>query len=291
MFIDIHGHFLKSPGFPRNGKPSFSTPEQLIERYDFLNIEKAVVLPVVNPECTYASQSNEEVIEVAEKTGRFIPFCNIDPRALDNSPWSPFGDILKFYRDKGCKGIGEVCANLPFMDPLVQNLFKGAEESGLPLTFHISPTIGQNYGLYDDPGLPQLEISLQKFPNLKFFGHSQTFWAEIARLETPGERYGYPLSTVKEEGVIPKLMRKYPNLYGDLSAGSGCNALKRDKKYAVKFLDEFQDRLMFGTDICAPDTPTPLVDFLLELKNSGDIPECVFNKVARGNAIKILKLV
>jgi predicted TIM-barrel fold metal-dependent hydrolase len=110
-------------------------------------------------------------------------------------------------------------------------------------------------------------------------------------LETPGERYGYPLSTVKEEGVIPKLMRKYPNLYGDLSAGSGCNALKRDKKYAVKFLNEFQDRLMFGTDICAPDTPTPLVDFLLELKNSGDIPECVFNKVARGNAIRILKLV
>lgn len=290
MFIDIHGHFMRSPGFPRNGTPAFSTPKQLIERYDHLHIEKAVVLPVVNPECAYASQSNEEVIDVAEDTGRFIPFCNVDPRALGNSPGSPLGDILKFYRDKGCKGIGEVCANLPFTDPLVQNLFKGAEESGLPLTFHISPSIGGNYGLYDDPGLPLLEISLQKFPKLKYFGHSQAFWAEIARLETPGERNGYPRSPVKEEGIVPRLMRKYPNLYGDLSAGSGCNALKRDRNYAIKFLNEFQDRLMFGTDICAPDTPTPLVDFLLELKSSGDISELVFNKVARENAIRILNL-
>ena len=290
MFIDIHAHTRKMPGFPRWGSPSYATPEQLIERYDKLQIEKGVLLPGVNPECNYVPQSNEEVLEVAEQTGRFIPFCNIDPRSLDNSPCSPLGDILKFYRDKGCKGIGEVCANLPFMDPLVQNLFKGAEEAEFPLTFHIAPYIGGYYGLYDDPGLPQLEMSLRKFRKLKFFGHSQAFWAEIARMETPGERAGYPASPVKEEGVVPKLMRKYPNLYGDLSAGSGCNALKRDRKYAIKFLNEFQDRLLFGTDICAPDTATPLVDFLLDLKNTGDITEAVFNKVARENAVKILSL-
>ena len=290
MFIDIHVHTRKVPGFPRWGKQAFATPEQLIEIYDKLKIEKGVLLPGVNPECEYEPQSNEEVLEVAEKTGRFIPFCNIDPRALANSPCSPLGDIIKFYRDKGCKGIGEVCANLPFMDPLTQNLFKGVEEAGIPLTFHIAPYIGGYYGLYDDPGLPQLEMSLRKFPELKFFGHSQAFWAEIARLETPGERIGYPSSPVKEEGVVPKLMRKYPNLYGDLSAGSGCNALQRDREYAIKFLSEFQDRLMFGTDICPPDTPTPLVDFLLDLKNSGDIADNVFSKVARENAVKILGL-
>ena len=89
---------------------------------------------------------------------------------------------------------------------------------------------------------------------------------------------------------MPRLFRQYPNLYGDLSAGSGCNALKRDPEYAVKFLDEFQDRLLFGTDICAPDTPTPLVDFLLDLRQSGRISEAVFQKVARENAIRLLKL-
>ena len=290
MFIDIHAHFRSIPGFPRGDKQAYATPSQLIERYDVLGIEKAVVLPGVNSECSYVPQSNEEVIKVAEETGRFIPFCNIDPRALTNSWQAPLGDILKFYRDKGCKGIGEVCANLNFLDPLVQNLFKGAEEAGMPLTFHISPAIGGYYGLCDQVGLPQLEESLKRFPGLKFFGHSQCFWAEMAPLRSPDERNIYPDYPIEEEGVVPKLMRKYPNLYGDLSAGSGCNALRRDRDYAIKFINEFQDRLFFGTDICAPDTPVPLVDFLLDLRDSGDISESVFKKISRGNAIRELEL-
>ena len=125
---------------------------------------------------------------------------------------------------------------------------------------------------------------------MKFFGHSQAFWAEIGKLEKPADRCGYPNYPIREEGVVPKLMRDYPNLYGDLSAGSGHNALARDVDYAVQFLNEFQDRLMFGTDICAPDTPTPLVDFLIGLRDSGKISATVFNKVAKENAIKILEL-
>jgi len=85
-------------------------------------------------------------------------------------------------------------------------------------------------------------------------------------------------------------MRRFPNLYGDLSAGSGCNALARDPDYAVHFLNEFQDRLLFGTDICAPDTPTPLVDFLLDMRRTGRIGETVFKKVARENARRLLGL-
>ncbi len=136
--------------------------------------------------------------------------------------------------------------------------------------------------------MPQLEQSLRQFPKLKFFGHSQSFWAEMSRLETPADRFGYPKYPIREEGVIPKLMRRYPNLHGDLSAGSGHNALARDPDYAVQFLNEFQDRLLFGTDICAPDTPTPLVDFLLDLRAKNRISETVFQKVARENAIRIL---
>ncbi|NLE29416.1 MAG: amidohydrolase family protein, partial [Phycisphaerae bacterium] len=233
----------------------------------------------------------EDILEIAEQhPGRFIPFCNVDPRWMTNASGAPLGDMLRYYADKGCKGVGEVCANLPFLHPMVQNLFKHVQDAGLPLTFHISPQIGNNYGLYDDPGLPQLERSLQLFPKLKFFGHSQAFWAEIGRLETPGDRAGYPAYPIKEEGVVPKLMRRYENLYGDLSAGSGCNALQRDPAFAVQFLNEFQDRLFFGTDICAPDTPTPLVDFLLKLRDEKKISEEVFQKIARLNAIKILHL-
>ena len=291
MFIDIHVHVRKIPGPPRDGKQAYATPEQLLKRYDEIGVKKAVLLPGTNPECAYGLQSNEEVIEIAEKyPDRFIPFCNVDPRAMTNSPDAPLGEMLGYYKDMGCKGIGEVCANLPFLHPLVQNLFKHVEEVGFPLIFHIAPQIGGTYGLYDDPGLPQLERCLQIFPKLRFLGHSQPFWAEIGKLETPADRYEYPKYPIKEEGVVPKLMRRYLNLYGDLSAYSGYNALARDPDYAVRFLDEFQDRLLFGTDICAPDTPTPLVDFLLDLRESGKISEEVFWKIARQNAVELLGL-
>lgn len=290
MFIDIHAHLARVPGPPRGGKQPFCTPEQLIARYDAIGIEKGVVLALVSPEF-YTPMTSEEMIDAYERyPTRFIPFCNISPQSIDNSTNADFRPALQWYKERGCRGVGEVTANLPFSDPKVQNLFKQIEEADLPLTFHIAHRFDKVYGLYDDPGLPQLEECLKTFPKLKFLGHSQTFWAEIAALETVGDRAGYPAYPVREEGAVPKLMRRYPNLLGDLSAGSGCNALTRDPEYAVKFLEEFHDRLYFGTDICAPDTPTPLVDFLLDLKNKKHISGAVFEKVARGNAVNLFGL-
>ncbi|MBT3376318.1 MAG: amidohydrolase family protein [Lentisphaerae bacterium] len=291
MFIDVHVHTRSEPAPLRGGQQAYATPEYLIERYDGLGIEKAAVLPGISPECTLIPQSNEEVLAIhARHPERFIPFCNVDPRAVANSPTAPLGDVLRYYRDQGCRGIGEVTANLPIRDLRVQNLFRHVQDVGIPLTFHLAHRIGGIYGLYDDPGLPQLEEALRSFPKLNFLGHSQTFWAEMGRLETPLDRAGYPTTAINEEGVVPKLFRRYPNMHGDLSAGSGCNALRRDPDYAVQFLNEFQDRLLFGTDICAPDTPTPLVDFLCELRDSGRISEEIFRKVARENAVRLLGL-
>jgi predicted TIM-barrel fold metal-dependent hydrolase len=211
---------------------------------------------------------------------------------MSNSGSAPFDYFFKYYRDLGCKGIGEMCSNLPLLDPLMQNMFKGAEASGLPLTFHMSPFVGYNYGVVDDAGLPGLEACLQRFPKLRFFGHSQTFWAEIGPIRSREERFGYPKGPIEEEGAIVRLMRKYPNLYGDLSAGSGFNAVSRDRKFGIQFMTEFQDRLMFGTDICQPTMPTlrPLANYLKELRASGEISEAVFQKIARENAIRLLKL-
>ncbi|MBO5689905.1 MAG: amidohydrolase [Lentisphaeria bacterium] len=293
MFIDIHVHAIQEETMPRpdNGSQPISTPEVLIRRYDELGIEKGVILPIATPDSTYIIQSNEEVLRMAANhPGRFIPFCNLDPRCCMNDWQAPLEKLLMYYRDKGCKGVGEITANLPVLDPRVQNLFRAAEKAGLPVTFHLAPYQGCIYGLVDDPGLPQLEESLRRYPNLKFFGHSQAFWAEMGKDPSIQDRLGYPKGEITQEGRVPQLMRKYGNLYGDLSAGSGFNALSRDRKYAVQFLNEFADRLFFGTDICAPETPAWLVDFLLDLRKTGEISETVFQKVARKNAIRILSL-
>jgi len=290
MFIDIHAHAYRTRSPAPEGKQLLCAPDQLLERYDKLGVERGVLLPLVSPESLFP-QANEDILEMAENSpDRFIPFCNIDPRSQGNAPDAPLGNMLRYYRDLGCKGIGEVTANLPFLHPKMQNLFRHVEQVGFPLTFHIAARIDGLYGIYDDPGLPQLEYCLMKFPKLKIFAHSQTFWAEMARLEKPADRYIYPKYPVREEGVVPKLMRQYPNLYGDLSAGSGHNALARDPDYGVKFLNEFQDRLMFGLDICAPEGGTPLVDLLTDWRDSKKISEEVFQKVARENAIRLLGL-
>ena len=297
MFIDIHCHaFRKRP--PAYG---FSTAEQVIERYDQVGIERGALLPVVSPEI-YLPQANEDILEMAENhPDRFIPFCNIDPRALTNSADAPLDRLLRHYRDQGCKGVGEVMPNMPVNHPMVQNLFKHAADVGLPVTTDGSDQLTGDFGLYDDPGLPQLEHTLQIFPDLVLLGHGPVFWTEIARLETPAER-GYvfrpgggqvgrlPTHPVKEEGVVPKLLRLYPNLYGDLSDGTAFNAINRDHEYGPKFLTEFQDRLLYGTDLCSPQMPLPLIDLLIEWRDTKKISEEVFNKVARENAVKLLGL-
>lgn len=298
MFIDIHCHAYRiTPPFVC----PFCTAEQVIERYDREGIERGCILPIVSPEI-YFPQANEDILEMAAQyPDRLIPWCNIDPRLLTNSPDAPLGKVLAHYKDAGCKGLGEVMPNMPMMHPLVQNLFKHAEDVGLPVTFDGSDQLTGDFGLYDDPGLPQLEHTLQRFPKLKILGHGPTFWAEIARLETPGERaiiFGphggqvgrLPEGPIKEEGVVPKLLRRYPNLYGDLSDASPHNALARDPDYGPKFLTEFQDRLLFGTDLCSPQQALPMIDLLIDWCDSGKITEEVFNKVARENAIKLLEL-
>ena len=301
MFIDIHVHTRRLKGFPRtygttrSDNSTYATPEEIIAAYDKTGIEMGCILPVCSPESALLPMCNEDVLELAEKyKGRFIPFCNVDPRFMCNRVDAPLEKMLAYYKNLGCKGIGEVTTNMRFDSAFMQNLFRAAEVVDLPLTFHLSTRIGYYYGVVEDAGLTCLERTMQRFPKLKFLAHSQTFWAEMGPNPTLQERIGYPAGKIQEEGRIPQLMRKYENLYGDLSANSGCNALARDPEYAVKFLTEFQDRLLFGTDICQPAgkmyTLRPLADFLLNLRDTGKISDTVFRKVARENAIRILGL-
>lgn len=284
MFIDIHAHVSRAPHERAQWLPY---PEQLARVFVQTGVERAAVLPLVSPEGALRDvQSNAEILDIARDYPLFIPFCNVDPRFRT----AALTDTLKYYRDQGCQGVGEVTANLPFLDSRVQALFKAAEATALPLTFHMAAKLGDGYGLYDDPGMPQLEESLARFPGLIFIGHSQAFWSEMAVLENIFDRSINPRYPVRKEGRVLFLMRNHPNLYGDLSAGSGYNALARDRAYAAKFMEEFQGRLLFGQDICNPQFRAPLRALLLEMRAAGEISAAVFNKIARENAIRLLNL-
>jgi len=289
-FFDVHGHCARVHGFAPDGVLYECTVDELLRLYDRHGIERGVIMPELNPEASFRSQSNEEVLTIcAEHPDRFVPFCNIDPRIAGLGASAPFEDLLRHYRDLGCRGVGELCCRLPFLDKRVQALFAAAEKVGLPVTFHMAPADRDGvYGLVDEPGLPQLEETLRRFPKLRVFGHSQPFWFELAQYPHGADRNAYPDGPVAAEGALVRLIRRYPNLYGDLSANSGARALSRDRPYAAKFLTEFQNRLMFGLDMCCPEakssTDPALPPFLKSLRDSGEISQTVFDKVARGNA-------
>jgi len=197
--------------------------------------------------------------------------------------------LLETYKKAGFKGVGEYMANLPFDDPYNMNVFRQVGEIGLPLLFHIGPSRGGCYGCYDDLGLPRLETVLKECPDLTLIGHSQPFWAEISSDVTEETRGGYPEGPVTP-GRVVELMREYPNLYGDLSAGSGHNAITRDPEFGYQFMDEFQDRLFFGTDICAVGQKLPIVETFRKLAEEEPISKEALEKISWKNANRVLRL-
>jgi hypothetical protein len=287
--IDIHTHIAR---FPVKGEPAFLEGD-LLNEMDKLGVDRAAILPEgVSPECAFFHYDTEKILEIcARHPDRLIPFCNFDPRNGNNSPETDFSWVMEEYKSLGCKGIGEVSSNLYFDDPLCANMYKHAGKIGFPIIFHMAVDVTYGlYGLADDLGLPRLERMLQAFPETIFVGHAMCFWAEISSDANDETRGGYPKGPIPSGGRVPELMRKYPNLYGDISAGSGFNALSRDPEFGFKFLDEFQDRLLFGTDLCHVGQVDPIAPYLRKSLADGKISQEVFDKIADKNAIKLFDL-
>ncbi|MFA7674219.1 MAG: hypothetical protein WCY62_10260, partial [Clostridia bacterium] len=81
------------------------------------------------------------------------------------------------------------------------------------------------------------------------------------------------------------------NLWVDMSAKSGWNALTRDPAFTMEFLDEFQDRIMFGTDSCKRSDAgkeyrnVTLIKYLRENKK---LSNEVLEKIEYRNCVKLL---
>ena len=293
--IDIHCHATAFPDIvpPRKwAKHRFLCAEELLEVHEKIDVEKGVLLPIIAPECQWMLMSNEEAKTIADKyPDKFVWFCNVDPRMGTYSPDSDLDYIVNHYKALGAKGLGELTTPLDADDPMMDNLFGACERAGLPVLIHIAPQHGGDYGIVDEPGLYRIEKMLKKHPNMIMLGHSAAFWVEIS--EYPIElRNDYPTGKIKKEGRLQEILRNCPNLYCDLSAGSGSNALMRDPEYAAKFIEEFADRLFYGADVCAVNNTFQydFVNWLDQMLADGMISQENYDKITRTNAVKLLGL-
>lgn len=275
-YVDVHTHI----GTYTNNNKALTVPE-LLGWMDEHNIEKAFVLPLVSPESTTYLQTPEVALKATEAhRDRLIPFCALDPRAIIVGGQQGLNDIVKRYVDQGAKGFGEHKVGLDFDDPLMLRVYEAVEAAGIPILFHMDNIRGK-----DSPGLPRLEAALKTFPKLNFIGHGPGFWASIAGELKQADLGGYPQGKVPPGGALDRLMESYPNLFCDLSAGSGSNAISRDLEFGRELLIRRQDRILFGTDYLQPGQAVPQFELFEKQLN---LPEDVFRKIARANALRLV---
>lgn len=185
----------------------------------------------------------------------------------------------------GVQVASELKVRLPFDDPDALRLYDACGQMRLPITIHLDYPIDHGRGDYPRPNwwyggsLDAFERAIAACPQTVFIGHAPGFWAHISG-DDLYDKQSYPDGPVLSGGRLHEIMRKYPNLYADLSAGSGLKALQRDRGVGRDFLVEFQDKLLFGRDYF----DTRLMDFLLELT----LPPEAFAKITYQNAERLL---
>ena len=232
---------------------------------------------------------NTDCFTIAQNSNGFFRWmCGINPINPET-----IEQRMAACKKMGAVGVGEVMVN-QWMDSVYMSaLFSAAEKLELPVLCHMSPDVGFSYGVADYPGLPLLEQTLQRYPNLKYIGHSQVFWMEIsADCPRKGDeaRNGFGQGTVVQTGTVERLLSQYPNLYADLSAYSGSCAIKRDRAYGIYFLEKFQNQLLFGTDTTNKRTIFPLASYLDELHSNGELSQSAYEKICYRNAQKLFHM-
>lgn len=279
--IDIHLHLAFENDSREN--PQTDTYKQMLEHFKELNIEKGIV--VTGGEMLPEYPSNEDCIKIFRADPEhFAWMCSPEPLCAET-----VYETLKSYKENGAVGVGELTTGLPLSDPKLAALFDAAGKLGLPVTMHMSPKENFTYGVIDEPRLPLLEECLKKFPDTIFVGHSAVFWCEISgdAADEPQNRDAFPSGPVALGGRITELLEKYPNLYCDLSATSGGQAIRRDEKHGLAFLEKFADRMMFATDMSRVGRAYPLWRWLDEKAESGELSIETYKKICFKNAQRL----
>ena len=275
--IDVHTHI----GRIWHGQ-DWLTADTLVEWMDEQGIEMACVMAIENPEELHYYVPTPFILESCRAhPDRLLPFCNVDPRIGASNPKTDFLSIIGEYVAQGARGFGESLSGLPIDDPRLMAIFSACGELGLAVTLHMDSLRGT-----DAPGLPGLQRVLEACPDTVFMAHAPHWWAEVSADVREEDRGSYPDRPVVPGGAVERIFERFENIYGDLSASSGYNALTRDPEFGLGFLERWQDRLLFATDYLRPGQECPIIEHIRTV----EISEEARQKIMSGNARRVLKL-
>jgi predicted TIM-barrel fold metal-dependent hydrolase len=136
--------------------------------------------------------------------------------------------------------------------PELRRMYTLAADLGVPILIHFQEVDHTpNEGTWSTGFAKTFGSILKAYPRTTFIGHADAFWANVSA-DYHNDAV-YPTGPVKRGGVTDKWLGDYENLFGDLSAVSGNNAMSRDPEFAAEFLKRHQDKLLFGSDCSCSD--------------------------------------
>jgi predicted TIM-barrel fold metal-dependent hydrolase len=156
---------------------------------------------------------------------------------------------IERYLKRGAVVIAEQKFGVECDSPEMQRIYELAQAYRVPVLMH------WQFKMYNY-GFERFYKMLEKYPHVTFVGHAQTWWANIDR-NHGDQSVLYPKGPVTPGGLTDRYLNDYANMYGDLSAGSGLNALTRDEDFTRGFLTRHQDKLMYGSDCSDLDGTGP----------------------------------
>ncbi len=194
---------------------------------------------------TRAGDETKAKAEMEKRPGHFVRSVATDP-AQAEAP-----HLLRAALSGGAVSIGELKYHLALDSPEMRRVYDIAAEMQVPVMMHI-----QNFPHYPgelpyNTGYPQFDQVLRAYPKTNFIGHGDLFWAHISS-DVPTDR-GYPTGPIKPGGLTDQWLSNFPNLYADMSANSGNNALSRDTNFARSFVVRHRGKLIFGSDCSCAD--------------------------------------
>ena len=201
-------------------------------------VTKAVLL-------TRAADESKAKAEIKRRPDYFVRSVATDPAEADAA------EVFRKAISGGAVSIGELKYHLALDSPEMRRVYDVSAEMQVPVLLHI-----QNFSHFPgelpyNTGYTQFDTVVRAYPKTNFIGHADLFWAHISA-NVPTDR-GYPSGPIKPGGLTDKWLSDFPNLYADISANSGNNALSRDIDFSRDFIIRHQSKLIFGSDCSCID--------------------------------------
>ena len=256
--IDIHTHMR-------------GTPIEILTYMDYFNVDVAVVLGGLRTD-------PKTLIKLCGKyPNRLVPFCAVDLRE------NKIAEKIEEFVRLGGKGYGEHKVKLRVDDPRAKEIYRVCGELEIPVLIHLGWE--RNGWNLDVDGFERV---VSEFPETTFIAHGEGWWREISAEVPP---VAYPTGKVKPGGKVERILKKNPNVYADLSAWSGSNALSRDPEFARGFVERFKDRLLFGTDFYQRMFTPPLLIYTpFKVIEDLNLDEETYRAITHENTAELLKL-